>query len=148
MFPHRFNRIDNSPAKSPGKTPTIAVKQNKRKYARAGGNPAYVIGANVSHQHVPKKKTVPNIQPSTNDFTADSFSRFTAQSKGTSAIHARNQNSKSGNDRISKIAAASGATAFFQSGNIDRTRANFIATVYQTRVRSARKLTLKHFLPT
>ena len=94
----------------------------------AKGNAAYVIGANVSHQHVPKKKIVPNIQPRTNDFAVDAFPRSTAHISGTSANHARNQNSKSGNARISRTAARMASRAFFHDGQTFSMRAtDFIA---------------------
>jgi hypothetical protein len=129
MFPNRRNEKDKIAAKSPGKIPTVAVTHSKRKYASAHGKPAYVIGANVSHQHVPVKKTRPNNHPRTNDRTNDSFSRSIAQSRGTRATHARNQKSKSGNARISRIAESMASAAFFQSGSRRVSRGNFMRTV-------------------
>lgn len=75
-----------------------------------------MIGAYVSHQHEPKKKHVPKIQPTNKDFTKDSFSRSTAKNNGTSANHARNQNSKSGKAKTSRIADKTAKTEFRGAG--------------------------------
>ncbi len=88
-----------------------------------------MIGANVSHQHVPKKKHVPKIQPKTKDLAVESLSRSTAQKSGISANHARNQNSKSGNDRINKIADRTARAVFFQVGRSLVRLWNFMAIV-------------------
>ena len=91
ILPKRRSRTDKTPVKMAGNNPTTNATHSIKKYASGHGNPAYVIGANVSHQHVPKKKIVPKIQPRTNAFAVDSFSRSTAHINGARANHARNQ---------------------------------------------------------
>jgi hypothetical protein len=91
-----------------------------------------VIGANVSHQHVPVKKINPDSHPSTKDRTADSFSRSIAKNSGTSPTHARNQNSKSGKERMSSTAEEIARAAFFHDGKYRASLGNFMRTVYQS----------------
>ena len=91
------------------------------------GTPPYVIGANVNHQQVPKKKQVPKIQPKTNDFTIDSFSRSMAKNKETSANHATNHKSKSGNESVSKTAEITARSEFTSEGIFTLASENFIA---------------------
>jgi len=79
---------------------------------------------------VPKKKTTPHNQPRKNDFTADFFSRSIAQNKGASATQARNQNSKSGKARASRIADKTAKSEFCGEGNFAFARVKkFMATV-------------------
>jgi hypothetical protein len=99
-----------------GNKPTVRQTQRSRKYASAGGNPAYVTGGNVSHQQVPKKKQVPKSHPVTNDRLTDSFSRSTEKRSGMSANQAVNDHSKPGKARISSIADRVASAALFQEG--------------------------------
>ena len=128
-FPKLRRYIEKTSANTPGNNPTTAVTHNKRKYAIGDGKPAYVIGAKVSHQQVPVKKTNPQIQPRMNERPADAFSRSMAQNKGTGAIHARNQNSKSGKARMRSIEESMASAAFFLSGKSRVSRGNFMRTV-------------------
>jgi hypothetical protein len=54
--------------------PTIEAAQNNKKYANGAGKLAYLIGAYVSHQQLPKKNIAPKIQPSINDPRSEFFS--------------------------------------------------------------------------
>lgn len=72
---------------------------------------------------------MPKIQPVTKDFFQDFFSRSIAKNKGTSATHARIENSKSGNARISKTAERIAKPIFENVGKIVFNEASFI--IYQ-----------------
>jgi hypothetical protein len=87
------------------------------------------MNENVSHQHEPKKKPVPKIQPKTNDLTIDSFSRSIAKKSGTSANQARNHQSKSGKASIKRIAESIAKSELVREGNFALAAENFIPTV-------------------
>ena len=88
-----------------------------------------MIGAKVSHQQVPVKNVTPKIQPVINDLAKDSFSRSSAKSNGIRAMHAKNQNSKSGNAKIKRIAEKIAKSEFESAGNLALMAENFIPTV-------------------
>jgi len=83
----------------------------------------------VSHQQVPKKKQIPKIQPKTNDFTADSFSRSMAKKSGTSANHARNHQSKLGKESVKRMAESKAKSEFMSDGNLALAAENFITDI-------------------
>src|SRR5690606_35152673 len=125
MGPKRLTMTPVTAANTAGNTATIIVTHSSRTYASTVGNPAYVIGAYVSHQLVPKKNTMPKIHPNTNDAPARD-SRPIAISSGTSPTKASGQISKSGNASISSTAAATASSALLQAGRTVFNFPNFI----------------------
>jgi hypothetical protein len=96
-----------------------------------------VIGENVSHQHVPKKKTAPNTQPVTNDRMAESFSRSIATNTGMNAKKAVDHHSQPGKARISKIADDKASPAFCQEGKSFASRNSFTGLILAENLRFA-----------
>lgn len=123
-----------------------------RMYAPINGIPPYVIIAKVNHQQVPKKKPVPNIQPTTAAPKTDCFSRSIAIKNGTNPNHAKKERSKSGNANVKNMTDKIENNTLFTFGIFDRKVEIFILTVYQkfTLVVSAEltaenRISQKHF---
>ncbi len=72
---------------------------------------------------------MPKIQPKTNDFTKDSFSRSMAKKSGTSANHARNHKSKSGKESVKRMAESKAKSEFTNDGNLALAAENFITDI-------------------
>ncbi|MEJ7698421.1 MAG: hypothetical protein WKF71_02070 [Pyrinomonadaceae bacterium] len=70
---------------------------------------------------------MPKIQPKTNDFTKDSFSRLMTKNKGMSANHAKNHKSKSGKESVRRTAEITARSEFTSEGSLTLASENFIA---------------------